>query len=94
MELLDLLQWPAMVVTVVAAWLVASRSARKRKVGFWVFLTSNVLWTVWGWHDGAYALIALQAALAAMNIRGAYKNERAEDAEAAAAAPAAPRPAR
>lgn len=91
--MLDLLQWPAMAVTVIAAWLVASRSARKRKAGFWVFLASNVLWTIWGWHDGAYALIALQAALAAMNIRGAYKNEQAQDAEAGTADPV-PRPAR
>ena len=27
MDILDLLQWPAMLVTVIAAWLVASRSA-------------------------------------------------------------------
>jgi len=44
--MLDLLQWPAMVITVAAAWLVASRSARKREVGFWVFLASNVAWVV------------------------------------------------
>jgi hypothetical protein len=74
-ELLDLLQWPAMVVTVCAAWLVASRSARKRAAGFWFFLLSNLLWTIWGWHVHAYALIVLQVALAATNIRGAYKNE-------------------
>jgi hypothetical protein len=30
---------------------------------------------VWGWHDGIYALIVLQFALAALNIRSAYKNE-------------------
>ncbi|HYC47469.1 MAG TPA: hypothetical protein VED01_18500 [Burkholderiales bacterium] len=75
MDWIDFLQWPAMVVTVAAAWLVAARSRRKRSVGFWVFLASNVLWTVWGWHTGAYALIVLQAALAAMNIRGVYKND-------------------
>jgi hypothetical protein len=84
MDYLDLLQWPAMLVTVSAAWLVASRSARKREAGFWVFLASNVLWTVWGWHAQAYALIALQLALAAMNIRGAYKNEAAQAQEQAA----------
>lgn len=67
-----------MAITVCAAWLVASRSARKREVGFWVFLASNALWTVWGWHAQAYALIALQVALAAMNIRGAYKNDAAQ----------------
>jgi hypothetical protein len=72
-----LLQWPAMVVTVAAAWLVASQSKRRRRWGFWVFLTSNVLWIVWGWHDGAYALIALQVCLAALNIRGTQKNEPA-----------------
>ena len=83
-----------MIVTVCAAWLVASRSARKRKVGFWVFLSSNVLWTIWGWHVAAYALIALQLALAAMNIRGAYKNELAQQREDGRAAPAAPDPAR
>jgi hypothetical protein len=75
MDYLDLLQWPAMIVTVVAAWLVASRSARKRAVGFWCFLASNVLWVVWGFHDGAWALVGLQFCLAALNVRGVYKNE-------------------
>ena len=47
MDTLDLLQWPAMVVTVAAAYLVASRLPHKRAIGFWCFLASNVLWTVW-----------------------------------------------
>jgi hypothetical protein len=64
-----------MVVTVLAAWLVASQSRRRRAVGFWAFLASNVLWVAWGWHAAAYALIVLQVALAALNIRGAYKND-------------------
>ena len=75
MDLLDLLQWPAMVITVVAAWLVASTAKRRRAIGFWCFLLSNVLWIAWGWHTSAYALIVLQIALAALNIRGARKNE-------------------
>jgi hypothetical protein len=77
MPYLDYLQWPAMAVTVIAAWLVASQAKRKREVGFWCFLLSNVLWIVWGWHAHAYALVVLQIALAALNIRGAYKNEPA-----------------
>jgi hypothetical protein len=72
---LDLLQWPAMAVTMVAAWLVASRAARRRALGFWCFLASNVLWVAWGLHDSAYALVALQFFLAALNTRGIYKNE-------------------
>ena len=64
-----------MIVTVVAAWLVASTSKRRRALGFWAFLLSNVLWIAWGWHTAAWALVVLQLALAALNIRGAYKNE-------------------
>ena len=72
---LNQLQWPAMVVTVVAAWLIGSRSTRRRAVGFWCFLVSNVLWVVWGWSANAYALITLQFALAILNFRGVYKND-------------------
>lgn len=75
MAWIDWLQWPAMVATVLAAWLVGSTREQRRNVGFWVFLASNALWGVWGWHDGAYALVMLQVALAAMNIRGARKTE-------------------
>ncbi len=75
MEAIDLLQWPAMLATIAGAWLVGSRSPHKRAVGFWVFLASNVLWVAWGLHDRAYALVALQFFLAALNLRGAYKNE-------------------
>ena len=75
MDWLDLLQWPAMAITVLAAWLVASQTKRRREWGFWCFLASNVLWGVWGWHDGAWALVALQFCLAALNIRGVRKND-------------------
>lgn len=76
---LDLMQWPAMLATVLAAWLVASNAKSRRNIGFWVFLASNLLWASWGWHDGAYALIALQLALAALNIRGVSKTEIAQE---------------
>ncbi len=73
-DLTDLIQWPAMLVTVSAAWFVASRSTARRKLGFWLFLLSNVLWVLWGLHARAYALIALQCFLAATNIRGERRN--------------------
>ena len=77
MDWLDLVQWPAMTVTVLAAWLVASSLKRRRLVGFWVFLFSNALWIVWGLHASAWALVFLQLCLAAINIRGAKKAEPA-----------------
>ena len=75
MEYLDLVQWPAMVATLASTWLVGSTRWSLRTTGFYTFLASNVLWVVWGWHDHAYALIALQVGLAALNVRGARKNE-------------------
>ena len=72
---LDWLQWPAMLVTVLAAWLMASSSKHRRNIGFWTFLASNALWIAWGWQAHADALIVLQVALAALNIRGAFKTE-------------------
>jgi len=77
MDWLDLVQWPAMAVTVWAAWLVASSLKRRRLLGFWIFLLSNALWIAWGLYSGAWALVFLQLCLAAMNIRGAKKAEPA-----------------
>ena len=72
---LDAIQWPAMAVTLVAAWLVASRQPSRRAHGFWWFVASNILWVIWGWNAHAWALIALQVGLFALNVRGAIKNE-------------------
>ncbi len=77
MDGLDLLQWPAMLVTVIATGLVGSRRAGHRRTGFWLFLLSNALWIVWGLHASAYALIVLQVCLIGMNIRGARQQAKA-----------------
>jgi hypothetical protein len=74
-QLLDLLQWPAMLATLIAAWLVGSTSKRKRNQGFWWFVASNILWAAWGIHAHVYALILLQVGLFALNVRGAKKSE-------------------
>jgi len=67
-----------MIVTVVAAWLVASSARHRRKAGFWLFLVSNALWIAWGWSANAYALITLQFCLAVTNIRGEIRNSRSD----------------
>jgi len=90
-EFLDFLQWPAMAVSLYAAYLIGSQRAGRRGFGFWMFILSNLLWIVWGVHDEAWALIALQVALMAMNIRGIWKNDshdQAHDKAGAAEAPA------
>jgi len=74
-SVLELLQWPAMLATLTAAWLVASQRSGRRSAGFWVYLLSNALWTVWGLQMQAWALVLLQFGLAAMNLRGVRKNQ-------------------
>jgi hypothetical protein len=83
MTVLDLAQWPAMLMTIIAAWFVASTQRRRRRTGFWLYLASNVLWVAWGLHTNAYALIVLQVCLAVMNIRGERKAAGAPDAQPA-----------
>lgn len=65
-----------MAVSLYAAFLIGSQRAGRRVFGFWMFILSNILWIVWGVHDGAWALIALQVALMGMNIRGIWKNDK------------------
>ena len=72
----NLLQWPAMLVTLLGAWFVSSTSERRRHVGFWLYVASNVLWVGWGLIAEAYALIVLQFGLALLNVRGMKKTEK------------------
>lgn len=90
--LLDALQWPAMAVTLMAAWLVASPDAGRRTWGFWVFVASNLLWTAWGLHTRAYALIVLQVGLFLLNLRGVRKNGKAEQQASSTSDAPAPKP--
>ena len=81
MDWLGALQWPAMVVTLTGAWLVASKHRHRRYWGFGVFIASNVLWILWGLHTAAWALIALQVGLFVMNVRGARENPKSPHAD-------------
>ncbi|MFG6206146.1 hypothetical protein [Pseudomonas retamae] len=74
MDYIDLIQWPAMAVTVVSAWFIGSQRAYRRMIAFWGFILSNALWVAWGLHAEAYALIVLECVLLGMNARGFKKN--------------------
>lgn len=77
MDWISAMQWPAMAVTVVAAWMVGAQRKFKRSWGFWLFLVGNGLWILWGLHDRAFALIFLQVCLGFLNVRGIIKNRTA-----------------
>ena len=78
MDELILLEWPAMVITMAAAWFLASRRSRRRHAGFWLFLFSNVLWMGWGVAMQADAFVVLQVCLGAISIRGLHKSSEGE----------------
>lgn len=79
MDAIDIVQWPAMFLTLLAGWLVASSQSRRRLIGFWIFLASNVLWVIWGVNDEAWALVLLQVCLAMLNVRGAFNQTGSEE---------------
>lgn len=79
MDYLDLIQWPAMAITLLASWRVAANGKGERNSGFWIFLVSNVLWIIWGVKSSAWALVVLQLGLMAMNIRGTLKTDKPAD---------------
>lgn len=76
MNWLDYLQWPALLVTVMASWMVSVTQKDERKTGFWLFIVSNILWVIWGVFAHAYALVLLQFCLAITNIHGVIKNRK------------------
>lgn len=76
-EFITFLDWPAMAISLLAAWVMASQKPHKRVWAFWMYLTGNVMWIAWGWGEQAWALIVLNLALMALNVRGIYKNEHA-----------------
>jgi len=77
-DVLGMLQWPAMAISLVAAWWMGSKRAGKRIVAFLMLSAGNLLWIAWGWSESAFALIALNMGLLALNIRGIMKNEDAK----------------
>lgn len=74
-DLLNYIQWPAMIVSIAAAWYVAAERKNNRNWGFWLFLLSNLLWIIWAIPNSAWALATMQVILAGMNMRGVVKSE-------------------
>jgi hypothetical protein len=75
MDFLSLLEWPAMAISLAAAWWMGSRKPGKRIAAFCMLIVGNLLWIGWGWGEDARALIALNLGLLALNVRGILKNE-------------------
>jgi len=77
-EVLALLEWPAMAITLAAAWWMGSQRAKRRILAFSLLIVGNLLWIGWGWGESAWALIALNLGLLGLNVRGIAKNDEAK----------------
>lgn len=74
MYLIDFLQWPALVLSIVGAWLVGGRRSNQRLAGFVLFLISNALWSAWGIGSDAWGLVITQAFFTWTSLRGIRTN--------------------
>ena len=82
-DILPFLEWPAMAISLVAAYLLGSVKPGKRIVAFVMLIIGNLLWIGWGWGNEAKALIALNVGLMVLNVRAIFKNEEAKETEQA-----------
>lgn len=81
-EFFALLEWPAMAISLAAAYLLASQKPEKRIIAFWLLISGNAMWIAWGWGEDAWALIALNVGLMVLNVRGIFKNEHGAETTA------------
>lgn len=72
--MLDLLQWPALVLSLTGAWFVSGATAHMRIIGFALFLGSNVLWLLWAGGASAWAVVIANLFYLFTSIRGIAAN--------------------
>lgn len=72
--MIDWLQWPALLLSIVGAWCVGGRTSRLRLIGFWLFLLSNAAWASWGYGAAAWAVVISQLVFTITSIRGIRSN--------------------
>jgi hypothetical protein len=72
--MLDLLQWPALILSIAGAWCVGGSTSPQRLLGFWLFLLSNIAWASWGCGAGAWAVVISQLVFTITSVRGIRSN--------------------
>lgn len=56
MQIMVLVQWPAMLAILIASWLVGSKRLARPKTAFLVFILGNLLWIAWGTYVAGLSL--------------------------------------
>lgn len=74
--MLEFMQWPALMFSVVGSWYLSDKTARHRSIGFFLFLLANFCWIAWGCvTPNAYGLILTQMYYIVTSFRGIRNNQ-------------------
>lgn len=74
--LLHFLQWPALVLAIAGAPLVASGIQRRVYVGFTLWLASNLCWIVWALSTATWSVLLMQVYFLFTSLAGRRNNRR------------------
>jgi hypothetical protein len=68
----NFLDWPAMLTALIGTFILSRRapSARMRRLAFFIYLVSNLLWLAWACHLRAYPMIIMQLGFLYTSIDG------------------------
>ena len=68
--MLEMIQYPAMVMAILGAYLVTSPAVGVRRTAFGLWIAGNTLWVAWGLHAGAWGLVATYLVFTALAVAG------------------------
>ncbi|MCK6490621.1 MAG: hypothetical protein L6R48_20400 [Planctomycetes bacterium] len=71
---LDLLQYPGVALGLIGAVLVSQRTPRLRRMGFLLWIASNVLLISWAISAAAWGLLAMYAVYSVTSVMGWLNN--------------------
>ena len=74
--ILNLLQWPALVLAIAGAPLVASGVSRRVYVGFTLWTVSNLCWIAWALTTGTWSVLLMQVYFLFTSLAGRRNNRR------------------
>lgn len=72
--MLDWIQYPGVALSLTGAWLVSSPQAPRRRVGFAIWIVSNVVLITWAVSVSAWGLVGMYSFFTVTSARGVRNN--------------------
>lgn len=68
------LEYPACALSILGALLVSSRGSRQRRIGFGIWILSNLLLIAWAGNQSACGMLAMYVFFLGTSLRGWHAN--------------------